>query len=114
MRLELRITAAGYAARYEAAPKPHIPKFPPNYRLPDLKTVASCDEGLIQITHDLASGILTADIAEVARKMVDTIRQSLEPTEVRAEIAALKQFIDQVEAQRVIEHIPNAPSPDPE
>lgn len=113
LRAELRITAAGYAAKYEAHPKaskPYVPKLPDQYRLPDLKTVASCQEAFIQITHDVTAGVLTLDAGKYLREFVEPLLESLKVSEVEAQIAEFRSIVEQVEAAKTIEHIPHPDS----
>ena len=113
LRAELRITAAGYAAKYEAHPKaskPYVPKLPDQYRLPHLKTVASCQEAFIQITHDVTTGVLTLDAGKYLREFVEPLLESLKISEVEAQIAEFRSIVEQVEAAKTIEHMPHPDS----
>jgi hypothetical protein len=112
LRAELRITAAGYAARYEAHPKaskPYVPKIPPAYKLPSLKTVASCQEALIQIAHDVTAGTLAPDAGKYLREFVEPLLPSLEVSEVREQIDEFRAIVEQVEAAKTIELQPLDP-----
>ena len=110
LRAELRITAAGYAAKYEAHPKaskPYVPAIPASYRLPHLKTTASCQEALIQITHDVTAGTLTLDAGKYLREFVEPLLESLKVSEVEAQIAEFRAIVEAVEQAKTIEHIPS-------
>ena len=115
LRHDLRISAAGYVAKFEAhpkAPKPYVPTIPEGFTIPRLVSVAACQEALAIITESVLSGLLAADAGDYLRKHVEAVLPSLQQSEVAAEIESLRQFIDGVEQARVIEHVPEPP-PEP-
>jgi hypothetical protein len=109
MRADLRLGAAAIAAKYEShskGPKPYIPKLPAGFKLPRLVSVAACQESLAIITESVLTGVLTPDAGDYLRKHVEAVLPSLQESEVRQEITALKEFIEQVE-QKTITLVPD-------
>ena len=115
MRADLRLGASAIAVKYEShskAPKPYAPKLPVGFKLPRLTSVAACQEALAIITESVLDTTLTPDAADYLRRHVDSVLPSLIQTETQAEIAALKEFIDQVEAKVITGTIePHTPEP---
>ena len=103
LRAELRLTAAGYLLPYRKSKVPHIPKFPPNYKIGALDNTADCQIALRQLIHDVASGVLTMDAAESLFKLIPPLLTSLEVSEVRAELESFRQLVDQAKAQKELE-----------
>jgi len=108
LRLELRITAASYAARYEARPlaaRPWAPDLPSGYRLRhDLKTTASCLEAHRQLAEDTLSGKIAADAATyISVNFILPRIPHLEISEVRAELESFRQLVEQAKEQRALE-----------
>jgi hypothetical protein len=108
LRLELRITAAGYASKFEAHPKasrPYTPALPANYRLRhDLKTTESCLEAHRQLAEDTLSGKIAADAATyVSEKFILPRIPHLEISEVRAELESFRQLVQQAKEQKELE-----------
>lgn len=108
LRLELRITAAGYAAKFEAhakAARPYTPALPANYRLRhDLKTTASCLEAHRQLSLDVLEGKIAADAATyVSEKFILPRIPHLEISEVRQELEAFRQLVEQAKEQKELE-----------
>jgi hypothetical protein len=103
LRAELRLTAAGYLLPYRKSKVPHIPKFPPNYKLGALEDTASCQRALRQLIGDVASGVLTMDAAESLYKLIPPLLTSLEVSEVRAELESFRQLVEQAKEQRDLE-----------
>jgi hypothetical protein len=110
LRLDLRITAATAAAKYEShskAPRPYSPSIPAGFKLPRLVSVAACQESLAIITESVLAGTLTPDAGDYLRRHVEAVLPSLQQSEVAAEIEALRTFIDSVEQARTIDHVPD-------
>ena len=108
LRLELRITAAGYASKFEAHPKasrPYTPALPANYRLRhDLKTTESCLEAHRQLAEDTLAGRIPADAATyVSEKFILPRIPHLEISEVRAELESFRQLVEQAKEQKDLE-----------
>jgi hypothetical protein len=108
LRLELRITAASYAARYEARPlaaRPWAPDLPSGYRLRhDLKTTESCLEAHRQLSLDVLEGKIAADAATyVSEKFILPRIPHLEISEVRQELESFRQLVEQAKEQRDLE-----------
>lgn len=109
LRHDLRISAAGYVAKYEAhpkAPKPYVPKIPEGYTLPRLETTADCQEALRILAEDQLTGKIDLDAAERLRRHIEVLLPSLEVSEVREKLAEFAALVEQVEAQKTIEHEP--------
>jgi hypothetical protein len=106
-RLELRITAASYVAKYEARPLAARPWAPDlgNYRLRhDLKTTASCLEAHRQLAEDTLSGKIPADAASfISEKFILPRIPHLEISEVRQELEAFRQLVEQAREQKELE-----------
>jgi hypothetical protein len=103
LRVDLRLTAAGYAAKYEAhakGPRPYVPKLPQGFKLPRLDTVARCQEALAIIAESLLDGTLALDAAEYLRKHVDGILPSLQHSEIDERLEEFRTLVEQVEAAR--------------
>ena len=106
VRLELRLTAAGYVVPFEAhrkASKPYVPVIPKGYQLlSDLKTVAACQAALQQIILDVISGVLTLDAAKYLYEFIPPLNNSLEVSEIREQIQLFKEFVKRVEDQGLL------------
>ena len=103
LRAELRLTAAGYLLPYRKSKVPHIPKFPPNYKIGALGNTADCQIALRQLIHDVASGVLTMDAAESLFKLIPPLLTSLEVSEVRQELESFRQLVEQAKEQKELE-----------
>ena len=108
VRLELRLSAAAYAAPYtdqRLGAKPYTPPLPPNYRLrQDLKTTASCLEAHRQLSLDVLEGKIAADAATyISVNFILPRIPHLEISEVRAELEAFRQLVEQAKEQRELE-----------
>jgi hypothetical protein len=107
LRLELRITAASYAARYEARPLAARPWAPDlkDYRLRhDLKTTASCLEAHRQLSLDVLEGKIAADAATyISTNFILPRIPHLEISEVRAELESFRQLVEQAKEQKELE-----------
>jgi hypothetical protein len=108
VRLELRLSAAAYAAPYtdqRLGAKPYTPALPANYRLRhDLKTTASCLEAHRQLAEDTLSGKIAADAATyVSEKFILPRIPHLEISEVRAELEAFRALVQQAREQTELE-----------
>jgi hypothetical protein len=108
LRLELRITAASYAARYEARPlaaRPWAPDLPSGYRLRhDLKTTESCLEAHRQLSLDVLEGKIAADAATyISVNFILPRIPHLEISEVRQELESFRQLVEQAKEQRDLE-----------
>jgi hypothetical protein len=103
LRAELRLTAAGYLLPYRKSKVPHIPKFPPNYKLGSLDNTENCQAALRQLIHDVASGVLTMDAAESLYKLIPPLLTSLEVSEVRQELESFRALVQQAKEQKELE-----------
>jgi hypothetical protein len=108
IRLELRLSAAAYAAPYtdqRLGAKPYTPALPANYRLrQDLKTTASCLEAHRQLAEDTLSGKIPADAASfISEKFILPRIPHLEISEVRQELEAFRQLVEQAKEQKELE-----------
>ena len=108
IRLELRLSAAAYAAPYtdtRKGAKPYTPTLPPNYRLRhDLKTTASCLEAHRQLSLDVLEGKIAADAATyVSEKFILPRIPHLEISEVRQELESFRALVEQAKEQKELE-----------
>ena len=108
IRLELRLSAAAYAAPYtdqRLGAKPYTPALPANYRLRhDLKTTASCLEAHRQLSLDVLEGKIAADAASyISEKFILPRIPHLEISEVRQELEAFRQLVQQAKEQKELE-----------
>ena len=108
IRLELRLSAAAYAAPYtdqRLGAKPYTPALPANYRLRhDLKTTASCLEAHRQLAEDTLAGRIPADAATyVSEKFILPRIPHLEISEVRQELEAFRALVQQAQEQKELE-----------
>jgi hypothetical protein len=93
MRAEVRIAAGTPLLKFEShakATKPWIPVIPPDLKLPRLSSVAACQESLATITEAVLSGLLTPDAGDYLRKHVEAVLPSLQESELKAEVQALR------------------------
>jgi hypothetical protein len=108
IRLELRLSAAAYAAPYtdtRLGAKPYVPALPANYRLRhDLKTTASCLEAHRQLSLDVLEGKIAADAATyISVNFILPRIPHLEISEVRQELEAFRLLVEQAKEQKELE-----------
>jgi hypothetical protein len=108
VRLELRLSAAAYAAPYtdqRLGAKPYTPALPANYRLRhDLTTTASCLEAHRQLAEDTLAGRIPADAATfISERFILPRIPHLEISEVRQELEAFRLLVEQAKEQKELE-----------
>jgi hypothetical protein len=115
LRHEIRLGASAIVIRYEKPPPgvvPFLPPVPEGYSLPPLTDTRACQLALAQLAADSVSGKIRLDAAKLLREHIAVLLPSLETSEVKAEIEALRSFIDGGEQARTIEHQAGSREPD--